>query len=114
MKNYIIENRVTGMLLLAIICIFCVSVAMNAQNYKIEGKTITSLKPDKSSSELVNTGFTWVDNKGKSYPIFISDKGCCFVIKTSSKTNKDYRNYLSSKISQDICKRLNIEYKGKK
>lgn len=101
-------------LLLAIISIFCVCNVMNAQNYKIDDKTITSLKPDKYSSESVNTGFTWVDNKGKSYPIFISDKGCCFVIKTSSKTNKDYRSYLGSKISQDICKRLNIEYKGKK
>ena len=100
--------------LLAIISIFCVCNVINAQYYKIDGKTITSIKPDKSSSEPVNTGFTWVDNKGKSYPIFISDKGCCFVIKTSSKTNKDYRSYLGSKISQDICKRLNIEYKGKK
>ncbi len=58
MKNYIIENRVTGMLLLAIICLFCVSIAMNAQQYKIDGKTVTILKPDKSSSEPINTGFT--------------------------------------------------------
>ena len=44
----------------------------------------------------------------------MSSTGSCFVIKTSAKTGKEYRNYLGPEISEQMCKELNVEYKGKK
>lgn len=40
------------------------------------------------------TGYHYFDSKGVRYPIYISSKGKCFIIRTSSKTGKEYRQYL--------------------
>ena len=44
----------------------------------------------------------------------ISANGSCFVNKISSKTGKEYKYYLGPEISQEICKEMGVEYKGKK
>ena len=81
-------------------------------NYKQEEnifssvKTIKTVTPDK-------TPYTWKDSKGKEYPIYISSTGSCFVIKTSSKTGKEYRQYLGPEISEEICKQLGRKYTAK-
>ena len=84
----------------------------NAQNYTREGNTFVSVKSAKA--EPVKTKFTWKDNKGDEYPVYISSKGSCFVIKGKDKNGKDKKTYLGPEISQQICKELGIEYKGKK
>ena len=98
--------------LLIILVLLCVGLTSNAQNYTREGNTFVSTKTVKA--EPVKTKFTWKDSKGKEYPVYISSNGSCFVIKVSAKTGKEYRNYLGPEISQQICKELGIEYKGKK
>ena len=60
----------------------------------------------------MGTPYTWKDSKGNEYPIYISASGSCYVIKTSKKTGKEYKNYLSKEVSAEICKELN--YKSKK
>ena len=99
------------MMLLFVLAAACVA---NAQTYTRSGNTFISSKGERVKAEPVKTKFTWKDSKGKEYPVDISNSGSCFVIKVSAKTGKEYRNYLGSEISQQICKELNIEYKGKK
>ena len=103
-------KRLFALLLL----VLAIGLAANAQTYTRSGNTFASAKSVKAKAEPVKTKFTWKDGKGKEYPVYISAKGSCFVIKTSSKTGKEYKNYLGPEISQQICKELNIKYNGKK
>ena len=97
-----------------LVLLLLVGVPTYAQNYTRSGNTFISSKRERVKSEPTKTKFTWKDSKGKEYPVYISSSGSCFVIRVSAKTGKEYRNYLGPEISQQICKELNIEYKGKK
>ena len=97
-----------------LLLVLAMGLAANAQTYTRSGNTFISSKGERVKAEPVKTKFTWKDSKGKEYPVYISSNGSCFVIKVSAKTGKEYRNYLGPEISQQICKELGIEYKGKK
>ena len=97
-----------------LLLVLAIGLAANAQSYSREGNTFISSTGERVKAEPTKTKFKWVDSKGKEYPIYISSNGSCFVIKVSAKTGKEYKNYLGSEISQQICKELNVEYKGKK
>lgn len=101
-------------LLMIMLVLLSVGLTVNAQSYTRKGNTFISSTGERVKTEPVKTKFTWQDNKGKVYPVYMSSTGSCFVIKTSAKTGKDYRAYLGSEISQQICKELGINYKGKK
>lgn len=103
-------RRLFALLLL----VLAIGLAANAQTYTRSGNTFASAKTVKAKAEPVKTKFTWKDSKGKEYPVYISSKGSCFVIKVSAKTGKEYKNYLGPEISQQICKELNVKYNGKK
>lgn len=102
------------LLLALLLLVLAMGLAANAQTYTRNGNTFASAKSVKAKAEPVKTKFTWKDSKGKEYPIYISAKGSCFVIKVSAKTGKEYKNYLGTEISQQICKELSIKYKGKR
>lgn len=101
-------------LLTLLLLVLAMGLAANAQTYTRSGNTFISAKSVKAKAEPVKTKFTWKDSKGKEYPVYISAKGSCYILKTSSKTGKEYKNYLGPEISQQICKELNIKYNGKK
>lgn len=101
-------------LLTLLLLVLAMGLAANAQTYTRSGNTFISSTGERVKAEPVKTKFTWKDSKGKEYPVYISSNGSCFVIKISAKTGKEYRNYLGPEISQQICKELDIEYKGKK
>lgn len=100
--------------ILFLVMLFSMSLTTNAQNYVRNGNTFSVTSKTNVKCEPIKTKFIWSDSKGQSYPIYISSTGSCFVIKTSSKTGKEYRNYLGPELSQQVCKELNIEYKSKK
>lgn len=83
-----------------------------AQNVKREGTTFV-VSSSRSKSEPTKTKFTWKVN-GVEYPIYISSTGSCYIIKTSKKTGKEYKQYLPKEVCAEICKELGIEYKPKK
>ena len=89
-------------------------LAANAQTYTRSGNTFISSKGERVKAEPVKTKFTWKDSKGNEYPVYISSKGSCFVIKGKDKNGKYKKTYLGPEISQQICKELGIEYKGKR
>ena len=60
----------------------------NAQGHYTTTQDTTQAKPP------TDTGKTYQDSKGKIYPIFKTDKGKFYVIRTSAKTGKQYKQYL--------------------
>ena len=101
-------------LLALMLLVLAMGLAANAQSYTREGNTFISSKGERVKAEPVKTKFTWKDSKGNEYPVYISPKGSCFVIKGKDKNGKDKKTYLGPEISQQICKELGIEYKAKK
>ena len=97
---------------LALMC--AMVVCANAQDYikSSDGKTYSEVKKATESSER-ETGFTWKDSKGNTYPIYMSKTGACYIKKISKKSGNEYKQYLGEEISRDICKQLNVEYTGK-
>lgn len=107
-----IKILLSGLLFL-LFMLFGLWMTADAQTtYKQEGNTFSSVKTTKTVTPE-KTQFVWKDSKGKEYPIYISNSGSCFIIKTSSKTGKEYRQYLGPEISEAICKQLGREYKAK-
>lgn len=100
--------------LLIMLVLLCVGLTSNAQTYTRSGNTFISSTGERVKAEPTKTKFTWKDSKGNEYPVYISSKGSCFVIKGKDKNGKDKKTYLGPEISQQICKELGIEYKGKK
>lgn len=90
-----------------------ISMPTLAQSYKIEGKEIVQQKSAKSSNDT-KTDYTYKDSKGNTYPIYLHKytkgdnigKYTCYVIKTSQKTGKTYKYYLTDgiKMAEEILK----------
>ena len=57
------------------------------------------------SDYCVKTKFTWEDSHGNLFPVYMTNKGSCFVIRTS-KSGENYRSYLGKEVSEQIRKEL--------
>lgn len=77
-----------------------------SQDYTRNGKEFTVKKKVRAVGENAKTGYTWKDSKGKTYDIYMSSKGSCYIIRTSSKTGKEYKSYLPKEVSAEIVKEL--------
>ena len=96
----------------AMLLAFSVNSSTYAQSVKREGTTFV-VSSSRSKLEPIKTKYTWkVDDT--EYPIYISTNGSCYIIKTSKKTGKEYKQYLPKEVCAEICKELGIEYKTKK
>lgn len=114
------EDKIAVTIMLIIVVVMFILGArpvhgQEVKTFKVEGTTYSSTGGVKShsKSEPIVTNCTWVDSKGVTYPIFMSQTGSCYIIKTSAKTGKEYKSYLKPDVSQDICRKLGKEYKGK-
>ena len=76
-------------------------VKRNGDTFKVE-QTSTASQGEK-------TKYTWEDRESNKYPIYITKKGACYVIRTSKKTGKEYKYYLPKDIQEIIKKELNIQ-----
>ena len=83
------------------------SILPTGEEYSRNGNTFSYNTKSKQEPEL--TPYTWKDSKGNEYPIYISSKGSCFIIKENGN-----KQYMKKEISIQICKELNREYKSKK
>lgn len=75
-------------------------VKREGNNFKVE----QTLK-----AKDTQTKYTWEDKEGNKYPIFITKKGACYVLRTSKKTGKEYKYYLPKDVQETIKKELNIQ-----
>lgn len=90
-----------------ILCILLALFSINIHaEVKREGDTFKVEQASKASD--TQTKYTWEDKEGNKYPIFITKKGACYVIRTSKKTRKEYKYYLPKDIQETIKKELNI------
>lgn len=56
----------------------------------IQNPSSSTIKKD----SITLTGYYYQTADGTKYPIYMSSKGKCFILRTSSKTGKEYRQYL--------------------
>ena len=84
--------------------LFCITV--NAE-VKREGDTFKVEQTDKEKD--TKTKYTWEDKQGNKYPIFITKRGACYVLKTSKKTGKEYKYYLPKDIQTQIKQEMGIQ-----
>ena len=75
---------------------------------KREGDTF-KVEQASRTSQGEKTKYTWEDKEGNKYPIYITKRGACYVIRTSKKTGKEYKYYLPKDIQETIKKELNIQ-----
>ena len=61
-----------------------------------------------TSQSDVQTPYTWKDKDGKTYPIYISKKGACYIKRISKKTGKEYKYYLPKETQKQIRKELGM------
>lgn len=90
-----------------------IGIKLYAQSYKKEGNNFIQQAKTKSRQQPKETPFTFTDNKGRQYVIYITSNGACFILKTSRNTGKDYRYYLDTDICKEVSKAMDVEYKPK-
>lgn len=74
-----------------------------------EGNTFKSTTTQTTKSEGQQTKYTWEDKKGNKYPIYITKSGAVYINRKSAKTGKNYRQYLSKEVREQIHKELNFK-----
>lgn len=90
---------ITLLIALSISVIGYADIVRNGDTFKVE---TTSVNKD------TKTKYTWEDKEGNKYPIYITKKGACYVLRVSKKTGKEYKYYLPKDIQETIKKELNI------
>lgn len=89
-----------------ILLLWATSSPANAQSVTRQGKIFiqqsNSNKIEKDTATL--TGYYYQTADGTKYPIYISSKGKCFILRTSSKTGKQYKQYLPE-ITKQLAKK---------
>lgn len=93
-----------------IFCLFmallsCTSYAQVAR----EGNTFKSTTTQTIKSEGQQTKYTWEDKKGNKYPIYITKNGAVYINRKSAKTGKNYKQYLSKEVKEQVQKELNFK-----
>ena len=56
----------------------------------------TAQKVAKKQSEDKPTGQTFTTAKGEKFPVYITEKGKYYVLRTSKETGNDYKQYLKT------------------
>ena len=83
--------------------------------FTTDGNTYKSVQSVRSTSAVHDTVTPYnYEVSGTKYPIHIGKTGSCYIVRTSKKTGKAYRQYLGEEISRDICAKMGREYKSKK
>ena len=93
--------------------IFCLFIALlsytSYAQVAREDNTFKSITTQTTKSEGQQTKYTWEDKKGNKYPIYITKNGAVYINRKSAKTGKDYKQYLSKEVKEQIQKELNFK-----
>lgn len=76
-------------------------VVRDGDTFKVERTT--------SVNQGTETKYKWQDKEGNEYPIYITKKGACYVIRVSKKTGKEYKYYLPKEVQEQIAREYGIE-----
>ena len=80
--------------LFLIVCLALLGSVVYAQEVVRNGNTFTQVSKKKQKEAFKTTPYTYVASDGKKYPVYISGNGKYFIIRTSAKSGKEYRQYL--------------------
>lgn len=88
-----------------------IALSMSVASYADIVRDGDTFKVEKTTSvnQDTQTKYTWEDKESNKYPIYITKKGACYVIRTSKKTGKEYKQYLPKNVQEQIRKELNIQ-----
>ena len=88
----------------------CILLALFSININAEVKRVNdTFKVEKTTKESdTKTKFTWEDKEGNKYPIYITKRGSCYIVRVSKKTNKEYKQYLPKDVQAQIKKELKL------
>lgn len=95
MKKIKYSKKVLVVYMAIITLAFILSLGAHAQNVMRRGNTFIQVD-SVTKSEPHQTEYTYIDNKGVEYPIWVSSKGKFFIKRISKRTGKEYRQYLPS------------------
>lgn len=90
--------------IILIITLVFVACCTYAQKIKKEGNTFSAVAVKKTAKDSTKTIYTWKDNKGNVYPIYLTSSGAAYVPRVSKKTGKYYRQYLPKEVKEAINK----------
>lgn len=90
-----------------LIIILLVALLTSVASYADVVREGNTFKIENTTSEDTKTKYTWEDEEGNKYPIFITAKGACYIFKVSKRTNKVYKRYLPKDIQEQIKKEYN-------
>lgn len=90
--------------IISLLIMLTLSMSSFAQ-VKREGDTF-KVEQSSRTSQGEKTKYTWEDKEGNKYPIYITKRGACYVLRTSKKTGKEYKYYLPKDIQETIKKEL--------
>lgn len=89
--------------LLLIVCLFLLGSVAYAQEVIRKGNTFEQVSKKKSKEAYKLTQYTYIAADGTKYPIYISEKGKYFIFRKSTKTGKEYRQYLPN-VNKELSK----------
>lgn len=93
--------------------IFCLFMALlsytSYAQVAREGNTFKSITTQTTKSEGQQTKYTWEDKKGNKYLIYITKNGAVYINRKSAKTGKNYKQYLSKEVKEQVQKELNFK-----
>lgn len=87
--------------LLSVLLFTCAFSCIQAQDYKQEGTTFIQTTNKSNNNKATKTEYTW-EKDGIKYPIYISSRGKAYIIRTSKKTGKEYKQYLPVTVVEAI------------
>ena len=88
-----------------------VALSISAASYADVVRNEDTFKVEKTASvnQDTKTKYIWEDKEGNKYPIYITKKGACYILRISKKTGKEYKYYLPKEIQETIKQELNIK-----
>lgn len=106
-KDMIAGLKVLGLVIVMFVCLlaFLWVATASAQSVVRKGNTFyQQSSSNKIAKDSVTfTGYHYFDTNGIRYPIYMSSKGKCFILRTSKKTGKQYKQYLPE-ITKQLAK----------
>lgn len=92
--------------------IFCLFKALLSHTrYAKVAREDNTCKPtttQTTKSEEQQTSFTWKDKKGNKYTIYTTKKGAFYINRKSAKAGKDYKQYLSKEMKEQVWREFKL------
>ena len=88
--------------IIVILASLVLAFSVSAQDYTQNGKTFIEIEKGKPLT-TIKTDYIWQDKTGEKHVIYITRNNACYILKTSKKTGKEYKQYLSKELSRKIA-----------